>query len=59
MKPLAKSVLIPLGLPAAASTINVASLKKIFGSGLPALIISDKEMNYIMKIFKISEHADL
>ena len=33
LKPLAKSVLISLGLTAAASAIDAAILKKMFGSG--------------------------
>ena len=38
LKPLAKSVLIPLGLTAAASATDVAIKKKIFGSGMATLI---------------------
>ena len=60
LKPLAKSVLIPLGLTAAASTIDAAIRQKIFGSGCPSdialhtttLIISNEEMNDIMKVVK-------
>ena len=49
LKPLAKSVLIPL---AAAAAIDEAIHKKIFGSGNRTLIISNEEMNDIMKIVK-------
>ena len=50
LKPLAKSVLIPLGLTAAAAAATDASIhKKMFGSGNTTLIISNKEMNDIMK----------
>ena len=34
LKTLAKSVLIPLGLSAAASTTDAAIQKKLFGSGM-------------------------
>ena len=39
LKPLAISVLIPLGLTAAASVTDVAIQKKIYGSRTTALII--------------------
>ena len=51
-KPLAKSVLIPLGLTAAASITDAACHNKTFGSGNTTLIISNEEMNDIMKIVK-------
>ena len=51
LKPLAKSVLIPLGLTAAASATDAAIQKKIFESGIATLIILNEEMN-IMKIVK-------
>ena len=52
LKTLAKSVLIPPGLTAAASATDAAAHKKVFGSGNTALLISNKEMNYIVKIIK-------
>ena len=52
LKPLAKSVLIPLGLTAAASATDTALQKKVIGSGMTILIISNKEMDDIMKISK-------
>ena len=48
-----KSVLIPLGLTAAASEINAAIIKNMFGSGNTTLIISDEEMNDVMKILSL------
>ena len=45
LKPLAKSVLIPLGLTAALSATDAAIQNNIFGSGLTALIISNKKKN--------------
>ena len=39
LKQLAKSVLMPLGLTAAASATDAAIDKKMFGSGITALII--------------------
>ena len=52
LKPLAKSVLIPLGLTAAASLTDAAIHKKMFGSGFTKLIISNEEMEDIIKIVK-------
>ena len=45
--PLTKNILAPLGITAAASAIDAAIQKKIHGSGLTTLIISNKEMNDI------------
>ena len=52
IKPLAKSVLIPLGLTAAASAADAGIHKKILGSGHnnTTLIISNDEMDDILKI---------
>ena len=58
-KPLAKSVLIPLGLTAAASAIDAAIHRKTFGSGNTTLIISNADMNNIVKIIKLLEESDL
>ena len=44
LRPLAKSVLIPLGLTATDAAIH----KKMFGSGVMILIISNEEMNDTM-----------
>ena len=54
IKPLAKSVLIPLGLTAAASAADTGIHKKILGSGHnnTTLIISNDEMDDILKIVK-------
>ena len=57
LKPLAKSVLIPLGLTAATSATDAAIHKKMFGSGNTTLIISNEEMNDIMKIVKSFEES--
>ena len=54
LEPLAKNVLIPLGLAAAVSATDAAIHKKMFGSGMATLIISNKEMNDIMKIVENS-----
>ena len=59
LKPLAKSVLIPLGLTAAASARDAAIHKKMSGSGFTTLIISNEEMNDIMKIAKSLEGSGL
>ena len=59
LKPLTKSVLILLALTAAASATDAAIHKKVFGSGVTTLIISNEEMNDIMKIVKSLEESDL
>ena len=53
IKPLAKGVLILLGLTAAASAADAGIQKKILGSGnnTTTLIISNDEMRGIIKIF--------
>ena len=56
---LAKNVLIPLGLTAAASARDAAIHKKMFGSGNTTLNISNEEMNDIMKIIKSLEESGL
>ena len=50
LKPLAKSVLIPLGLTAAASATDAPIHKKMLGLGVTTLIISNEEINDIMKM---------
>ena len=60
IKPLAKSVLIPLGLTAAASEADAGMHKKILGSGHnnnTTLIISNDEMDDILKIVKSLEDS--
>ena len=59
MKPLAKSILISLGLTAAASVLDAAIHKKMFGSGNTTVITSNQEMNHIMKIIKSLEEPSL
>ena len=57
-KPLSKRVLITLGLTAAAAT-DGAIHKKMFGSGTTTLILSNKEMNDVMKTVKSLEETGL
>ena len=52
IQPLAKSVLIPLGLTAAASVADAGIHKKILGSWATTLTISNGEMEKVMKILK-------
>ena len=59
LKPLAKSVLIPLGLIAAAPETDVAVHKIMFESGNTTLIIYNEEMNDTMKIIKSLEESGL
>ena len=49
IRPLAKSALIPLGLTAAASAADAGIYKSILRSRTTTLIISNEEMNDIMK----------
>ena len=56
--PLVKIVLIPLGLSAGTSAAHAAIQKEIYGSGTIALIISNEEMEDIMKIVKEFIKAD-
>ena len=59
IKPLAKSVLIPLGSTAAATAADARMHKKILGSGNTTLIISNNEMEVIIKIVKSLEDSGL
>ena len=61
MKNILKSgnVLIPLGITAAAAATDVAIRKKVFGSGMTTLRISNEEMNDIIKIVKSLEKFGL
>ena len=59
IQPLAKSVLIPLGLTAAASAADAGIHKKILDSEIATLILTNDEMEYIMKIVKSLEDSDL
>ena len=56
--PLAKSVLIPLGLTAAAAA-DAGIHKKILGSGNTTLIISNKDIEDVIKIVKSLEYSGL
>ena len=60
LKPLAKNAWIPLGLTAAAAAATDAAIhKKMFGFGATTLIISNEEMNDIIKIVKSPEESGL
>ena len=59
IKPLAESVLILLGLTAAASAADAGIHKKILGSGNTTLIISNDEIEDIIKIVKSLEDSGL
>ena len=59
LMPLPKRVLIPLGLTAAASATDVVIENKIFRWGMNKLIISNKEIDDIIKIVKSLEDAGL
>ena len=57
--PVAKNVLAPLGITAATSTIDAEIQKKIHGSGNTTLIISNEEMNDIIKIVQALEDSNI
>ena len=59
LKQLAKSVLILLGLTAAAAVTDVAIHKKNVGFGNTKLTNSNENMNDIMKIVKLFEESGL
>ena len=57
--PLARNLLAPLGITAAASAIDDGIKKKIHGSGNATLIISNEEMNDMMKIIQALEDSNI
>ena len=60
--PLLKSVIKPLGLlglTAASSAIDAGVQKRIYGSGTTTLVISNEEMNFIMKIVQALENSGI
>ena len=57
--PLAKNVLAPSGITAATSAIDAEIQKKINSSGTTTLIISNEEMNDIMKIVQALEDFNI
>ena len=58
--PLAKNILAPLGITGAASSTGAGIEKKIFqNSGRTALIISNEEMNDIIKIVQALENYNI
>ena len=59
IKPLAKSVLIQLGLTTAPSAADAGVHKKILGSGATTLLIWNNEMEYAIKIVKYLEDSGL
>ena len=59
LTPLAKNILVPLGLTAVASATDVAIQKKTFVSRTATLVFSNEEVNDIMKIVKSLEESGL
>ena len=60
--PLLKSIIKPLGflgLTVASSAIDAGVQKNIYGSGTTTLVISNEEMNDIMKIVKALEDSNI
>ena len=57
--PIAKDTLAPLGITAVASAIDAGILKKIHDSGTTTLIVSNEEMNDIMKIIQALEDSNI
>ena len=56
--PLAKNILAPLGITAA-SVIDAGVHKKIHGSGITTLIVSNEEINNIIKIVQTLEDPNI
>ena len=56
---LARKVLLSLGLTAAATAAYAVIQEKIYGSGTTALIITNEEMEDIMKVVKSLEESGL
>ena len=60
LMPLAKSALLPLGwTAAAASATDEIIQKKTYGSGMTTLIMSKKEMKYIIEQVKYLKESGL
>ena len=57
--PLAKNVLAPLGITAAASAIDAGIQKKIHGSGTTTLMISNEKMNDIIENVQALEDSNI
>ena len=57
--PLAKDVLEPLGITAAASAVDAGIQKKIHGSGNTTWIISNEEINDIIKIVQALKDSNI
>ena len=58
LTPLAKSILVPLGLTAVASATDTVIQNKCFGSQT-ALVFSNKDLNHIMNIVTSLENNGL
>ena len=54
-----KNILAPLGLSAAMSATDAAIQKKMYGSGITTLIISNDDMNDLIKIVTALEEHDI
>ena len=57
--PMAKNILTSFGITACASEIDAEVQKRIHGSGVTTLIISNEDMNYIMKIVRVLEDYNI
>ena len=57
--PIAKNIIAPLGVTAAASVIDWGIQKKIHGSGTTTLIISNEEMKDIIKFVQALEDSNI
>ena len=58
LTPLVTGVLVPVGLTTSTSTTD-AAIQNNYGSGKTAVIISNEEMNSILKIAKYLEESGL
>ena len=54
-----KNILAPLGLSAVMSATDAAIQKKMYGSGMATLIISNDDLDYLIKIVTALEKHDI
>ena len=56
---MAKNILAPLGITAAASVVDAGIKKKIHGPGTTTIIISNEEINDIIKVVQVLKDSNI
>ena len=56
LAPLAKNLLVPLGLIASDSATGAATEVKYFGSAMVTLTFANEELNVVMKFIQSQQH---